>query len=521
VTLVAEPQTLTRGAVTPRLFTPPLVTGEPGPCGCGCALTEDTTEGFEFERWCVRIGRTLLPWQRFSAIHAMELLPDGRPRFRIVLLLVARQNGKTELPVLLSTYWQFSKRYPVTLGTSTVLRYAKESWNKARKLVTHTRWLDAQHEPGKKWYRQTNGEVESWSIHEARYLIAPANEEGGRSLTINRAVADELRQHYTYEAWDAMEPACSLWDSQIWALSNAGSRRSVVLNEMQDAARDHIENGGGDYRLGLIEYSAPPEAELDDPQAILQANPRTGWDTNARSLDDLINEARRKMRMGGEAAAGFRTEKLCIRVDLDDPAIDPDDWSGCLDPGTLDGVRKGVALCFDVAPSMQHCTLYAAALLPDGRVRVEAVEAWEGRGCADQAVRDLPALVARVRPRAFGWLPSGPAASVGAKLADRGQSGRAEWPPRGINVQEIRGELTQVCMGIASLAAGRRLVHSGDPLLDENVKAAEKARRGDAWVFSRQGDGDVDALYAAAGAAFLAQTVMPGPGRMRMVLPPE
>jgi phage terminase large subunit-like protein len=276
VTLTMEAPLQVRGAVTPRLWTPPLITGLSGPCGCGCALTEETSEGFAFERWCVRMGRPLLPWQRFSAIHGMELLPDGRPRFRIVLLLVARQNGKTELPVLLSTYWQFEKKYPITFGNSTKLAYAKESWNKARKLVDNTRWLDGEHEPGRKWYRRTNGEVESWSVHDARYLIAPANEEGGRSLTINRAVADELRQHFDYSAWEAMEPACSLFDSQIWALSNAGSMRSVVLNELQDDARKFIVTGEGDMRLGLLEYSAPEGAEVDDPEALLQANPREG-----------------------------------------------------------------------------------------------------------------------------------------------------------------------------------------------------------------------------------------------------
>ncbi|MCM4080416.1 terminase [Paractinoplanes hotanensis] len=434
-----------------------------------------------------------------------------------MLLLVARQNGKTELPVLLSTYWQFHKKYPVTLGTSTKLQYAKESWNKARKLVMRTRWLDEEHEPGKKWYRQTNGEIESWSVHEARYLIAPANEEGGRSLTVNRGVADELRQHFSYEAWEAMEPACSLWDSQIWALSNAGSRRSVVLNEMQDSARDHIETGEGDYRLGLIEYSAPPGSELDDPQALLQANPRTGWDVNARPLEDLINEARRKMAMGGAAAAGFRTEKMCIRVDLDDPAIDPDDWALCLDPAPI-ADRSRLALCFDVSPALQHASLYAATVLPGGRVRVEGVQAWEGRGCVDRAVRELPALVAKVKPRAFGWLPSGPAAAAGAQLAERKTPG-ALWPPRGVTAEEIRGETTQVCMGLASLVTAHQLAHSGDPLLDDNALGAEKAPRGDAWVFSRKSDGDVDALYAAGGAAFLAQTLPVSSGRMRVLLP--
>ncbi|GAA4568706.1 hypothetical protein GCM10023193_50810 [Planotetraspora kaengkrachanensis] len=67
------------GSTTPRLWTPPLVTGRRGPCGCGCALTPKTSLGFS----CVDFARDvlgieLLPWQRWLLIHALELRPDGR-----------------------------------------------------------------------------------------------------------------------------------------------------------------------------------------------------------------------------------------------------------------------------------------------------------------------------------------------------------------------------------------------------------------------------------------------------------
>jgi phage terminase large subunit-like protein len=38
-------------------------------------------------------------------IHALELLPDGTFRFRTVVLLVARQNGKSTLMQVL-TLWR-------------------------------------------------------------------------------------------------------------------------------------------------------------------------------------------------------------------------------------------------------------------------------------------------------------------------------------------------------------------------------------------------------------------------------
>ncbi len=480
------------GSTTPRIFTPPLR-----------ELTPETSYGFEYLDFMDEIGHPMLPWQRFAAIHGGELLPDGRPRFRIVLVIVARQNGKTELPVGLSVWWQFRKEIPLILGTSTKLAYAKESWMKALRLVQRTRALDELHEPGRKWYRKTNGETESWTLADARYLIAAANEEGGRSLTINRGICDELRQHHTYDAWSAFEPACSPMDSQIWCLSNAGDDRSVVLNDLQDAAHDFIETGVGDERLGLLEWSAPDDADPEDVDALLAANPRVG---HGLDLEVLLAAARRAKRLGGEALTSFITERMCRRVKHLNPAIDPRHWRGCKVPGDLADARSRLAVCIDLSPDGQHATLAAAAVMADDKVRVETVAEWTGPRAAAELERDLPGWVEKIKPHTIGWFPAGPAAAVAAKLADRRKEGVHGWPPRGVTVAEIRGETTAATMALGKEVTAGTLVHSGQAMLDAQVAAAEKAARGDGWVFTRRG-GYVDAVYAVAGSAFLARTL--------------
>lgn len=448
------------------------------------------------------------PWQRWLAIHAGELLPDGRPRFRIVLVLVARQNGKTEVLVVLSLFWQFVESQPLILGTSTKLDYAKESWKKAVKLAERSPGLDALRPAA--WKREANGEQESWTTEESRYKIAASNEEGGRSLTINRLVLDELRQHRSYAAWDAAEPAASPMDAQIWALSNAGDDRSVVLNDLRESAIEFIETGVGDYRLGLFEWSAPEDADPQDVDALAQANPNLG---RRKDPDALLGTAARAVAKGGEALTGFKTEQMCIRVRLLDPAIDPGAWRRCLDPGDLAGARSRVALCLDVAPDGLHATLAAAAAMAGGKVRVEVVAAWDGIGCTDRLRKDLPGLLARVRPQVLGWLPAGPAAALAADLKER-----PGWPPPGITVAEIRGEVTAVCMGFAEQVTAEQIAHSDDPLINAHVGGAEPLKRGDAWVFSRKGEGHCDAAYACAGAVHLARTLPPPVGKPRLVV---
>lgn len=510
------------GRTEPRLWTPPLR-----------ELTPETSIGFEqieFARETLR--HPLDPWQEFAAIHGGELLPDGRPRFRIVIILVARQNGKTELLVVLILHWQFVCSFPMILGTSTKLDYAKESWRKAIKLAERTRDLDGLR-GARRWTRDTNGEQESVTTEDARYKIAASNEEGGRSLTLDRLVCDELRQHHDYSAWGAAEEAASPWHTQIWALSNAGDARSVVLNDHRGEALRFIdwwdEHGNadvaelllagrevpgmvGDFRLGLFEWSAPEDADPEDIAALAQANPNLG---RRKDPQVLLRKAERVKRLGGAALSTFKTESMCINVKLLRPAIDPGAWRRCSVPGDLSGARSRVATCFDVAPDQLHATLLAAAVLPDDRARVEPIAAWDGPGCLDRMRRDLPGLLARVRPQVLGWLPNGPAAAFAADMAKR-----PGWPPKGVTVAEIRSETPAVCMGFAEQVTSLRVLHSDDPLLNAHIEEAEPLKRGDTWVFVRRGDGHVDAAYAAAGAVHLARTLPPPIGKPRLVVAP-
>jgi len=517
------------GSTTPRLWTPPRR-----------ELTPETSVGFaqaDFARDVLR--HPLDPWQEWLVVHAGELMPDGRPRFHKVLVIVARQNGKTEVPVVLSLYWQFIDQWPLILGTSTKLDYAQESWEKAIALARPIKAL-WKHVPARGGVRRANGEQVFRNDYGSRYKIAPANEEGGRSLSIDRLVLDELRQHHDYSAWDAAVPATGArWLSQVWAMTNAGSDKSVVLNGLQEQALAHLkwleQAGGyppygepmpeaaGDWRLGLFEWSAPLDADPLDPYAHAAANPNLG-----RRLDpeQLMLEARAAVQAGGAKLSGFKTERLCIRVANDDPAIDAAAWKAGERPGSLADLRSRVALVVDVAPDLQHATAAAAALTGDGRqVRVEIVQAWSGVDAVQQLLSAVPGLAERIRPRAFGWLPSGPSAAAAAGLADRQKRGeqRRPWPPRNVLVEEIRAEVPAVCMGLAAKVAAGLVLHAPDPLADAHILGADKLWTSDRWVFSRRPPQPgapaphVDAAYAIAGAVHLAETMPAAVGAPRFV----
>ncbi|WP_205740869.1 hypothetical protein [Haloactinopolyspora alba] len=487
--------------MTPRLWTAPLR-----------ELTPATSYGFDVIDFARDVLETPLdPWEEWVAVHVGELLPDGRPRFRTALILVARQNGKTLLAKTLALYWMFVDQVPLVLGTSTNRDYARAVWRELCDVATGNPMLAAELGPKPIWSQ--TGSEELITGAGARYKFAATNRRAGRSLTVHRLLLDEVREHHGFETWNAATNAMNaVPDGQTIAISNQGDNESVVLDSLRLPALEHIETGRGDARLGLFEYSAPPGADPEDVHALAQANPNLGHRIDP---DALLGAAMRAKAAGGQELAGFRTEVMCQRVHLLDPAVDPDAWEtgGTDEPIDLAQYRRQVALCVDVSLDGTHASLIAAAVIDD-KTHVEVIKAWDGAGCTKQLRADLPDIVAKVKPRALGWFPAGPAAAVAADLADRGHRG---WPPRRVRVDEIRGEVTQVCMGLADAVLSGEIVHPRDDMLTAHVNAAQRLWRGDAWVFARKGSTPIDGTYAVAGATHLARTLPPAPSPVTVV----
>jgi hypothetical protein len=460
-----------------------------------------------------------MPWQRWLAIHGLELLPDRTYRFRTVIAVVARQNGKSDLKRTITLWRMYMNPKLRVLGVAQELDLAKEQWQMCQDTIEEDPALSAEFDPARKIGKRgnTNGQEYFLLANGSRYKIKASNRRAGRGGSNDEVNIDELREMRDWKPWAAVsKTTMARATGQVWCMSNAGDDESVVLNQLRDSALS-----GRDPSIGIFEWSAAYDddtyCDLDDWPQIAQANPGLGYIISARAIASAMSED----------IGVYRTEVLCQRVRHIDAAIDMQAWAACADPAvTMDSLRNRLAVCLDVAEDGRHATLAVAARTLDGKVRGEIAASWNDGG---QARRELPALLHRIRPCVVGWYPSGPAAELSPIF--RAPDGRVvpldRARPGAPAYQNLSGAaVTEACMGLAGLVKGRQVLHNDDPLLNDHAAAAAKLKVGDGWRFARRQTGTdpdsdhpghVDAAYAFAGAVDLALK-MPEPRRARVRL---
>jgi hypothetical protein len=479
------------GAVLPRVYTRPLR-----------ELTPDTSYGFDVIEFAADIGHPLDPWQQWAVIHIGELLPDGRPRFRKVLLMVARQNGKSELLKILGLYFLIIGRVRQILSMSNKFEYARALWSSAYKLAMRSE----EYRDDIPIYRPGNNDPHMMTADDATWRICAANGDAGRSGSCDLILIDELRQHHTFDAWSAaLHTMNARRNAQLIAASNEGTAASVVLDALRDEAVS-----GKNRRTGIFAWQANETARPDDPDEIVRANPNVGVRIE---LDDLLAEGIAAGEAGGERLTEFQTEVMCVKVPVFSPAIDAAKWT---DRGPREGRpplklaehRDRLAVCLDVSRDGKHCTLAGAVVL-DGKTHTGVIAGWDDTAAMR---RELPGIIEAIKPRVLAWFPAGPTAAVMVELSKprRGTATAGKrWPPRLVRLSEITSEAPAVCMGFGEQIDTDELRHDGHALATAHVTNGIRRQRGDVWVFDRRGAGHIDALYAMAGAVHEARALPP------------
>lgn len=478
------------GCKVPRIYTPPL-----GP------LTRETTRGYELIEFAeVVLGLTLLPWQKWLAKHALEILPDGTYRFRTVLLLIARQNGKSTFMLILALWRMYGDAAPLVIGTAQSLDIAEDLWTSAVELAQDIPELadlieHVDKTNGKKALRLTTGE---------KYKVAAASRRGGRGLTGDLVLLDELREHQNWNAWGAVSKTTMARKfAQVWGASNAGDLTSIVLRHLRTIAHAPLGNPDNlpalllpaelaedddeldDESLGIFEWSARPDRAIGDREGWAEANPSLGYTITERA----IASARRT-----DPEGVFRTEVLCQFVDtMGAGPFEEGTWESARVPKVVRDGAKAAGYCIDVSHDRKMAHVAVAFWDTEGRIRVEIAASRPG---TDWVIPWLTSPKRKIAPQFVTFQAVGaPVSSLAADLEAEEDIGIISW----------QGSDVPKASGIAFDGIRDGLVTHGDqPALDLAAITAATKTAGDGWMIDRKASTeDAAPLVAFVGAVWL------------------
>lgn len=447
----------------------------------------------------------LIPYQKWLYIHALEKGEDGTGfRFETLLILIARQNGKTQWLKGLGLWKLYLDGANEVLITAQNLDLAESTLAEAVADVKANRLTRREF----RRYSQTNGKhrLILKSVNECRraqglrplgdpdadkprhWRTTPATRKGGRSLSVDLAMLDELREHQTWQAWNAITPTTSARPRSLTvAASNAGDATSVVLRSLRDGATARITAGQtAETQTGLFEWSVPDDVEFDEPEYWPMANPAMGYlpgATERRLLGKLENMQ--------DNLAGFKTEYLCMWVDALIPGILPAaDWKDTTKPDSRRRADAPVWAGVDINFERTKSYIGIAAERSDERWHNELVAAARGTDWVLPWFTDPKRLV----EDEFGPI-SGPNGKqyrsrfAGVVIQARGApaSGLIETLTKvGIPVVELGGpDLTKAYGDYYDVLTQHQVFHRPSPAMDEAAAVAQAKRLGDAWVMDR------------------------------------
>lgn len=353
------------GVTTPRIYTPPRR-----------ELTPETSLGFAACEYAKTVlQKKLYPWQEWILIHILEIVGNlnskWRFRFRTVLIMVSRQQGKTVLSEVIASFFLNVLCVDSIFGTSLSLDKAEEVWEAVIQDQENIPELSSDIDR----ISRTNGNKRLILTGLRQYKVGAPTRRAGRGDSNDLVMLDELREHRDWETWSAAAASTNAKpNGLIVCFSNAGDPDSVVLRQLREQAIAKIEHrqaydlGGSvdDDTLGLFEWSAPDGADTDDLEALAQANPALGY--------GLVTERSLLSNRETFPENKFRSECMCQQVETILPQPFPDGaWDAGVDPASQIAPESELYFGIDLSSDRRWTSIGVCGLREDGHWHVEVV----------------------------------------------------------------------------------------------------------------------------------------------------
>lgn len=435
-----------------------------------------------------------MPWQRQVWDTALELDADGSWAYRLVVVTVPRQAGKTTAVGPVALHRCLTTPDARCWLTAQRRQDARDTWRDVATRVERSPLAPLVDR------RLSNG---SESLHVTPTggtfrVFAPVEDalhgKANHLVIVDEAWAFDAAQGVALEA--AIVPTFTTTGGQLWVVSTAGTGASTWLRRFVDRARaDALADRAGpvalfDWSLDpalvpLVSAGIGPDATPADRAAALDAVAGVHPGAGHTLRRDALDQAAATM-----TASEFLRAYGNVWTASADRIVPAHEWDACAVADWPPPEPGAVALGFDVAVDRRDAAVCAAWRDPAGRLRVDVIDAHPGTSWVVPRVREL---AARWRVAEVGHDAAGPALDLADELA------RSGTPVSSTTTRQYAA----ACASFLAAVADRRLAHRGVPALDDAVDAAATRPLGDAWAWSRRTSaGTIAPLVAATVAAW-------------------
>lgn len=407
-------------------------------------------------------------WQADLIDALLERYPDdwpvvklrGRLRYRQAVISMGRQNGKSVIGAVLGLYGLFQQGGAYVIGLASNRKQADIVFARVKQIIdkhpqlsrrfktTHTRGITRLDKPG---------------VYEAM----PAKADALQGIPVTLCLFDEV--HLCPEdMWDAMVLGTTAQaDAMVLGITTAGDDSSVLLTRLYDQGQEATE--ADDSRFGFFLWEAPADCRLDDPEALMDANPALA--SGRLDLDVVLEGIR---GMPEDEARRYRFNQFQKGSGTWLPMAMWHKSTGAVIPQ----VQGKVIFAVERTPSWEFATITANYADDDGTVHTK--------------------MVASIRKPNLEWL-----LHICKLLNNR------HWPMRFVMDKYVLGDLadelrkqgipvhaynlTEINMASETayaLIATGKVKHNSDALLAQQMPFAEKKTTGDAWRVMRGANTD-------------------------------
>lgn len=421
-------------------------------------------------------------WQAWLIDHVLERYPDdhptlgGRLRYRYCVISMGRQNGKSELAQVFGFYGLLMHEAgPYVVGLASNADQATIIYNRVKHTITSSTHLLRR-------FKATGTRGITRLDKPGTYKVKPAKADALQGIPVTLCLFDEVHL-CDDDMWQAMVLGTQAKaDGMVIGITTAGDDNSHLLKSLYEQGKASV-GGSGSERFGFFLWEAPEGCRVDDPDALMDANPALA--AGRLSMDVVLDSVR---SMPEDQARRYRLNQF---VSAQSTWLPMSMWNRAAGGPVGDG---RITFAVDRTPSWEYATITAAVKADDGV---------------------HTGVVASLRKPNLEWLldlcirlnAHDPATFVmdGYTLGDLGR----ELDGRGIPVKVMKqSDITNACATAYALIASGRVTHADDPLVNQQMPFAVKKNVGDAWRINRAASStSIDAVMATVMGIYVADNM--------------